>query len=215
MSKDDVRTVIANGPVVFVVDDDEPMRLAIDSLLRSVGLEVRLFASAAELLQQGLPDILGCLILDVRLKEISGLQFQNQLQQLGFRLPIIFLTGYGDVAMTVRAMKAGAVDFLTKPFREQDLLDAVASALEKERERRSIMCSDKEIIERYETLSIREKEVMSLAVAGLMNKQIASELNLSEITVKIHRGHAMKKMHARSFADLVRMSEKIRQRVEL
>jgi FixJ family two-component response regulator len=194
-------------PIVYVVDDDPSMRNALTNLFRSVGLRVEVFGSAAELLQSQRPDVAGCLVLDVRLPGLSGLDFQSDLAKANIRIPIIFMTGHGDIPMTVRAMKAGAADFLTKPFRDQDMLDAVAMAIERDTKRRK----DEKIVSNlqtlFETLSPREREVLALVVAGLMNKQIAAEIGLAEITVKIHRGHAMKKMGARSVADLVRMAE--------
>ncbi|WP_180899165.1 response regulator transcription factor [Martelella soudanensis] len=197
----------SDQPVVFIVDDDQEMRESLGSLLRSVQLKVKLFSSTAELLETGEVDAHGCLILDVRLPGVSGLDFQQQLARAGILLPIIFLTGYGDVTMSVRAMKAGAADFLTKPFRDQDLLDAVTAALEGDRKRRVQDAALDDVRARYEALKPREKEVMALVTRGLMNKQVAGELGLSEITVKIHRGNAMQKMKARTLPDLVRMAE--------
>ncbi len=198
---------VSTEPMVFIVDDDAALRDALSSLLRSVGLRVETFASVADFVQFQRPDAASCLVLDVRLQGTSGLDFQNELARSNVNLPIVFMTGHGDIAMTVRAMKAGAVDFLAKPFREQDLLDAVTTALEKDRSGRQAHKHFNEIRSRFETLTPREKQIMALAASGLMNKQIAGEIGLSEITVKIHRGHAMKKMHARSFAELVRMAE--------
>ncbi|WP_434559002.1 response regulator transcription factor [Pseudomonas sp. D2-30] len=197
----------SEGPVVFVLDDDASIRCALSNLLRSVGMRVETFASTAEFLQRPKPDCASCLVLDVRLQGSSGLDFQRQLAASNIRIPIIFITGHGDIEMSVKAMKAGAMDFLAKPFREQDLLDAVSAALEADVKRREIEQQLCGLHTRYQTLTAREKEVMALAAKGLMNKQIAGQMNLSEITVKIHRAHAMKKMHAKSFADLVRMAE--------
>jgi FixJ family two-component response regulator len=197
----------SHDPMVFVVDDDAALRDALSSLLRSVGLRVETFASVADFALFQRPDVPSCLILDVRLKDTNGLEFQSELARSRVDLPIVFMTGHGDIAMTVRAMKAGAVDFLAKPFREQDLLDAVTVALDRDKACRKANKATHEIRSRFQTLTPREKEIMGLAASGLMNKQIAGEVGLSEITVKIHRGHAMKKMHAKSFAELVRMAE--------
>ncbi|CDF92904.1 COG4566: Response regulator [Pseudomonas sp. SHC52] len=195
--------------MVFVVDDDASMRDALSNLLRSVGIRVETFASTTEFLQQPKTDCASCLILDVRLQGSSGLDFQRWLAESDSNIPIIFITGHGDIEMSVKAMKAGAVDFLAKPFREQDLLDAVTAALQADIRRREIRQQSADLHAHYQTLTAREKEVMAFAVKGLMNKQIAGQMNLSEITVKIHRAHAMKKMHAKSFADLVRMAESL------
>ncbi|MGO4406215.1 response regulator transcription factor [Bosea sp. RAF48] len=194
-------------PLVVIVDDDPAVRESLDSLIRSVGLATRLFGAPAELLQGSLPDVPGCIILDVRLPGISGLDFQDQLTRQGIALPIVFMTGHGDIPMTVRAMKAGAVDFLSKPFRDQEMLDAVTSAIERDRQRRSATAALDDQRSAYATLTAREREVMAHVVAGLMNKQVAGVLGLSEITVKIHRGNVMRKMGVRTLADLVRTAE--------
>jgi FixJ family two-component response regulator len=194
-------------PIVFVVDDDPSLRKALDSLFRSVGLQVEVFGSAPEFLQSKLPDVPSCLVLDIRLPGPSGLDFQAELAKGNIHIPIIFVTGHGDIPMTVRAMKAGAIDFLSKPFRDQDMLDAVATAIERDRRRRKDERIISDLRAHFDSLTPREQEVMGLVAAGLMNKQIAAEIELAEITVKIHRGHIMRKMGARSLADLVRMAE--------
>lgn len=194
---------------VFVVDDDASMRRSLDTLLRSVGLDVHLFSSAQEFMQAERPDALGCLVLDVRLPGMSGLAFQQELAKAGIALPVIFITGHGDVPMTVRAMKAGAVEFLTKPFDDQVLLDAIDAAIERDRARRRDTAGLAEVQGRYRTLTERERQVMQLVVAGRVNKQIAAELGLSLVTVKVHRGQVMRKMLARSVAELVRMADRL------
>ena len=196
-----------NDALVFVVDDEAAVRDSLDSLFRSVGLRTTLFGSPAELLQVSMPTVPACIILDVRLPGISGLDFQDQLARQGIDLPIVFMTGHGDIPMTVRAMKAGAVDFLAKPFREQDMLDAVTAAIERDRQRRAQSAVMLDLRARHETLTPREREVLAHVVSGLMNKQVAGLLGLSEITVKIHRGNVMRKMGVRSLADLVRQAE--------
>jgi FixJ family two-component response regulator len=193
--------------IVFVVDDDESMRVALTYLFQSMSLHVKVFSSAAELLKSKLPDIASCLVLDIRLPGVNGLEFQDVLARTGIHIPIVFMTGHGDIPMTVRAMKGGAVDFLTKPFRDQDMLDAVSRALDQDRKRRAGETAVSKLRARFESLTRRQSEVLTLVVSGLMNKQIAGQLNVSEITVKIHRGQVMKKMEARSLAELVRMAE--------
>jgi FixJ family two-component response regulator len=195
--------------VVYVVDDDEAVRLALSGLLRSTGLRVETFESSQEFLAFPKHDAPSCLILDVRLRGESGLAFQEQIAKSGVRMPIVFMTGYGDIAMTVKAMKAGAVDFFAKPFRDQDMLDAVANALARDGERLAAEQSVAGLRTAYESLTPREREVLVFVVAGLMNKQIAYEMDLTEVTVKIHRGRVMKKMAARSVADLVRKAESL------
>ncbi len=206
---DSDRSAAARTSMVYVIDDDLSLREALSSLFRSVGLQVKLFGSAAELLERKLPDVPSCLVLDIRLPGVSGLDFQAQLARSGIRMPVIFMTGHGDIPMSVRAMKAGAVDFLTKPFRDQDMLDAVFSALETDRKQLESDQGIADLSAHYQSLTAREKEVMAYVTKGLMNKQIAGELGLSEITVKIHRGHVMRKMGVRSLADLVRAAEKL------
>jgi FixJ family two-component response regulator len=193
--------------LVYVVDDDAGVRDSLSRLLRSVGMEVAACGSVADFARAPRPDVCSCLLLDVRLQGASGLDLQDQLNRDGVPLPVVFMTGFGDIPMSVRAMKAGAVDFLAKPFREQDLLDAVHQALARDRARRAKRHAHEALATRYASLTPREKQVMALAVRGLMNKQIAGEVGTSEITVKIHRGNAMRKMAAKTFADLVRMAE--------
>ncbi|MBP0596115.1 response regulator transcription factor [Paraburkholderia sp. LEh10] len=196
-------------PVVYVVDDDESMRFALGNLFRSVGLRVEAFESSRDFLAFPKYDAPSCLVLDVRLRGESGLAFQEHIAKSEVHMPIVFMTGHGDIPMTVQAMKAGAVDFLAKPFRDQDMLDAVANALALDAKRLNAEQSNAALRVAYDSLTLREREVMGFVVAGLMNKQIAAEMNLSVITVKIHRGHVMKKMAARSVADLVRKSESL------
>ena len=197
----------AREPIVFVIDDDASMRRALTNLFQSVGLKVEVFGSTSEMLQSRLPDVASCLVLDVRLPGLSGLDFQTELPKANIHIPIIFMTGHGDIPMSVRAMKGGAVDFLTKPFRDQDMLDAVVAAIERDRQRREADKIFGNLQTLFEALSPREREVMALVASGLMNKQVAAELGLAEITVKIHRGNIMRKMGAKSLADLVRKAE--------
>jgi FixJ family two-component response regulator len=195
--------------IVFVIDDDPSMRGALEDLVGSVGLAVRAFVSPQDFLQSKRPDGPGCLVLDVRLPGMSGLAFQQELAKLGVALPIIFITGHGDIPMSVRAMKAGAVEFLTKPFHDQELLDAIHTAIERDRERRREAVLVADLQERYVTLTERERQIMTLVVVGRANKQIAADLNLSEMTVKVHRGQVMRKMHAGSLPELVRMADRL------
>ncbi len=194
-------------PIVFVIDDDSALREALSSLFRSVGLQAKAFASTSEFLQMNLPEAPTCLVLDVRLPGLSGLDFQSELAKANIDIPIVFMTGHGDIPMTVRAMKAGAVEFLPKPFRDQDMLDAVQAGLDRDRSRRKNASDAAKLKATYDTLTAREQEVMRLVTAGLMNKQIAGKLGVSEITVKVHRGNAMRKMGAKSLAELVRMAD--------
>jgi FixJ family two-component response regulator len=199
--------VSAEESVVIVVDDDASVRASLRSLLRSVGLKVEDYSSAAEFLRHRLPDSPACLVLDIRMPGLSGLDFQAELARSDVHIPIVFMTGHGDIPMTVKAMKAGAVEFLTKPFRDQDMLDAVQLGLEKDRARRDGDRAVARLRADYDTLTAREREVMALVASGLMNKQVAGKLGVSEITVKLHRGNLTRKMGAKSLADLVRMAE--------
>jgi FixJ family two-component response regulator len=195
--------------LVFIIDDDTSLRESLKNLIRSVGLRVELFASAQEFLRSKRPDVPGCLVLDVRLQGPSGLDLQKRMAEAEIDIPIIFITGHGDIPMSVRAMKAGAVEFLTKPFRDQDLLDAIQQALERDRQTRAQRQETEKLRRRFASLTQREREVMALVVTGMLNKQIAGELGTSETTVKIHRHQVMEKMGANSLAELVRMSDRI------
>jgi FixJ family two-component response regulator len=199
--------VAGEEPVVLVIDDDMAMRESLTSLFQSVGLRVKAFGSAPELLQSRLPNAPSCLVLDIRLPGISGLDFQVEMTESGLHIPIIFMTGHGDIPMSVQAMKAGAVDFLTKPFRHQEMLHAVTQALDVDRKRRQHEKTVSDLRLLYESLTAREREVLALVTAGMMNKLIAEELGVSEITVKVHRSHLMRKMRTRSLADLARIAD--------
>ena len=200
------------APIVFILDDEETVRRSLDSLFRSVGFATRTFVSTREFLEFERPDSDACLVLDIRLQGSSGLDFQEQLASQGIQIPVVLITGHGDIPMSVRGMKAGAVDFLTKPFRDQDMLDAVASALKVDGKRRANQESWTDIEKRFETLTSREQQVMIMVTRGLLNKQVAGDLGISEVTVKIHRGSAMRKMGARTLPDLVRMADALKQR---
>ena len=193
--------------IVFVVDDDVAVRMTLSSLFRSMGLRVELFGSASEFALIKMPDVASCLVLDIRLPGVSGLEFQVKLAEADIRIPIIFMTGHGDIPMSVKAMKAGAIDFLTKPFRDQDILDAVIKAIERDQKRRDSEKAVSELRIRFDSLTSREREVMTKVAAGLMNKQIAADLGITEVTVKVHRGQMMRKMKARSLIDLIGIAD--------
>jgi FixJ family two-component response regulator len=205
-----MQSAINESALVHVVDDDPSIRGALEGLFDSVGLQTQTYATAKDFLSSNLSDRPGCIVLDIRLPDMNGLQFQTRLIQIGVGIPVVIMTGHGDIPMSVHAMKHGAVDFLGKPFRDQDMLDAVLTAIERDRQRRVIENDDSKLKERFGTLSPREQEVMFLVTTGKMNKQVAGDLKISEITVKIHRGAAMHKMSARSYAELVRMADALR-----
>lgn len=200
------------APMIYIIDDDESVRFSLDHLFKSVGFATSTFVSTQDFLALNRPDTEACLVLDIRLQGTSGLDFQEQLNEAGIHIPIILMTGHGDIPMSVRGMKAGAIDFLTKPFRDQDMLDAVASALKVDRKRRASFEVLADIEAKFQSLTLREQQVMSLVTKGLLNKQVAGDLGISEVTVKIHRGSVMKKMGARTLPDLVRMADALKQR---
>jgi FixJ family two-component response regulator len=199
----------AEDAIVFVVDDDPLVRAALSSLFHSVGLRVEAFASATELLQSPLPGAPSCLVVDIRLPRLSGLDLQAELRSSGVMIPIVFITGHGDIPMSVKAMRAGAINFLTKPFRDQEMLDAVREALERDRRRLSEVKSNSDEQARFASLTPRQREIMALVTSGLMNKQIAAKIGIAEMTVKIHRGHVMRKMQTRSLAELVLIAQRL------
>lgn len=201
---------MTGAPVVYVIDDDPSVRTSLKFLISTVGLQVQSFESAEAFLRGSVPEGPSCLVLDVRLHGMSGLDFQRELAARNLSTPIVFITGHGDIPMSVRAMKAGAVEFLTKPFRDQDLLDAIRIALDRDQARRGLDKNAKELQQRFESLTTREREVVSMVVSGMLNKQIAGQLGTAENTVKVHRSRAMEKMHAQSVAELVRMVEKVK-----
>jgi len=205
-----MRSAPSEKPLVHVVDDDASMRSALAGLFDSVGLQTATYATAEAFLSADIADRPGCLVLDVRLPDMNGLEFQGRLTQTGVGIPVVMMTGFGDIPMSVHAMKGGAVDFLAKPFRDQDMLDAVMAAIERDRQRRVVENDVSQLRQRFDTLSPREQQVMALVTAGKMNKQVAGDLGISEITVKIHRGAAMHKMGARTYADLVRMADALK-----
>jgi FixJ family two-component response regulator len=207
-----MRLKASEKAIVHVVDDDASMRGALEELFCTIGLATHTYATAGDFLSAGIVDRPGCIVIDIRLPDMNGLEFQEQLPKIGVRFPVVMMTGYGDVAMSVRAMKRGAVDFLSKPFRDQDMLDAVIAAIERDRERRIVDDNNTSVQKKFGMLTSREQEVMLLVTAGKMNKQIAGDLGISEITVKIHRGAAMRKMGVRTLADLVRMAEVVEPR---